>query len=140
MLVLLPLAIGTFCKCYQCLGSVFIEEERRVVLILHMHSGSAGAFHHACFLIKINNQPNKDTNLYEMKHNCITMNHLPVKQCSQCANTDFALKARSNKGSLGAHFHGISRTGSYLILLGSFGKTSKFSRPMAKTHPTLLSS
>lgn len=39
-----------------------------------------------------------------MKHNCILMNHLPVKQYSQCASTDFALEARSNKGSLGSLF------------------------------------
>lgn len=81
-----------------------MEIERRVVLILHMHSGSAGAFHHACFLIKINNQLNKDTNLYEMKYNCLTMNNPPVKQCSCCSSTDYILKAGSNKGRSGTHF------------------------------------
>lgn len=83
---------------------ICIHGNRRVVLILHTHSGSAGAFHHACFLIKINNQLNKDTNLYEMKHNCLTMNNPPVKRCSHCSSTDYTLKAKSNKDRSGAHF------------------------------------
>lgn len=81
-----------------------MEIERRVVLILHMHSGSAGAFHHACFLIKINNQLNKDTNLYEMKHNCLMLSNPPVKQRSHCSSPDYTLKAGSNKGRSGARF------------------------------------
>lgn len=39
-----------------------------------------------------------------MKHNCLTMNNPPVKQCSHCSSPDYTLKARSNKGRSGAHF------------------------------------
>lgn len=114
-----------------------MEIERRVVLILHMHSGSAGAFHHACFLIKINNQLNKDTNLYDMKHNCLTMNNPPVKQCSLIA---LAQIIPSKPGVIKAGqlliFHGISRVESCLIPLGSFGKTLKPFRHRPKTYLT----